>query len=454
MASTRNSPPADDAAPTEVATSVESAVREFVVPGSRLSVALSGGIDSMVLLDALSRLSAAHPFELRAIHVNHGLSPHAEDWSVFCAAQCAARGVPLDIQRLTLERKTASLEAKSRAERYARLNASGADVVALAHHADDQAETVLLQMLRGAGPRGLSAMPRFRPGNPAWLRPLLGSRRATLCAYAKSRGLAWIDDESNREPRHKRNLLRHQIVPLLRTHFPGYPETMLRVAELQAEANGLVDALAMQDAAGACDAMGLDLARLNSLSPSRARNLMRWFLQREGLRPPSQSRLAEMLRQLNHALPDSRMRFAHDGVEIGCHHDRIAVHAAPRGPFCLVWNGEPEVTLPGGVVMFRDARGAGVSVQKLARARVTLRSRVGGERIQIASNRPRRALKRWLQEASVPPWNRAMVPLVWCGDELAAVPGIGVAAAFQTAPEEPGWCVDWLPEGSQQVSGT
>src|SRR5438552_3210587 len=200
MASTRNSPPADDAAPTEVATSVEGAVREFVVPGSRLSVALSGGIDSMVLLDALSRLSAAHPFELRAIHVNHGLSPHAEDWSVFCAAQCAARGVPLDIQRLTLERKTASLEAKSRAERYARLNASGADVVALAHHADDQAETVLLQMLRGAGPRGLSAMPRFRPGNPAWLRPLLGSRRATHAIRAR-RCRNWMPSRSHRRAR-------------------------------------------------------------------------------------------------------------------------------------------------------------------------------------------------------------------------------------------------------------
>src|SRR5262249_59086615 len=188
--------PSDCAAAKAVSTAVATAVREFVVPGSRIAVALSGGLDSMVLLDALAQMAAQHPFELRAVHVNHGLSPNAKTWADFCTAECAARDVPLEVHSLTLDRKRASLEATARAARYDRLCASDADVIALAHHADDQAETVLLQLLRGAGPRGLSAMPRFRAGKPALLRPLLGLTRAMLGSYAAARSVAWIDDES------------------------------------------------------------------------------------------------------------------------------------------------------------------------------------------------------------------------------------------------------------------
>jgi tRNA(Ile)-lysidine synthase len=446
MASTRNSPPVDDAAEAQVAAAVASAVREFVAPGSRLSVALSGGIDSMVLLDALCALAA--PFELGAVHVNHGLSPHAEEWTNFCAAQCAARAVPLLVHRLTLKGNVASLEATARGQRYARFAASAADVIVLAHHADDQAETVLLQLLRGAGPRGLSAMPRFRPGKPALLRPLLGCTRSMLCAYAKSRNLEWIEDESNRQTRHKRNLLRHQVVPLLAAHFPGYPATLARAAQLQAEAAGLMDALAAHDAASACTGAALELAQLKLVSPPRARNLLRWFVQRQGLRPPSQARLAEMLRQLDRAAADARIRLEHDGAVIGCHRGLVAVHAAAPGAFSLVWHGEPDVSLPAGVLHFRHTRGDGVSAERLTRAKVTLRSRVGGERMQLALNRPRRALKRLLQEARMPPWQRETLPLLWCDDELAAVPGIGVAAEFQACAGEPAWTLAWQPRDS------
>jgi len=401
----------------------------------------------MVLLDALCALAAAYPFELGAVHVNHGLSPHAEEWTTFCAEQCAARAVPLLVHRLTLRRNAASLEARARAERYVRLDASGADVIALAHHADDQAETVLLQLLRGAGARGLSAMPRFRPGKPALLRPLLDCTRSMLCSYAKSRNLEWIEDESNSQTRHKRNLLRHQVVPLLATHFPGYPATLARAAELQAEAVGLMDALAAHDA-GASTGSTLVLAQLRPLSPPRARNLLRWFVQRQGLRPPSQARLAEMLRQLDQAAADARIRLEHDGAVIGCHRGLIAVHAAAQGAFSLVWHGEADVALPAGVLHFRSTQGDGVSAERLARAKVTLRSRVGGERIQIAANRPRRALKRLLQEARMPPWQREALPLLWCDDELVAVPGIGIAPAFQAAPGEAAWTVAWQPRDS------
>ena len=426
---------------------IAAALAEFVAPGARIAVALSGGIDSMVLLDALAPFAAHHPFMLSAVHVNHGLSPNSARWAQFCAEQCAARGVPLTIARLELKREPgASLEALARSARYERLKAAEADVVALAHHADDQAETVLLQLLRGAGPRGLSAMPRFHAGKPALLRPLLELTRSTLAEYAAARGLAWIDDESNAETRHRRNLLRHTVAPLLAKYFPGYPATLVRAAAHQAEASILLDELAAHDGVGAYDARALDRARLAALSPVRARNLLRWFLRREGLRPPSQTRLSEMLRQLVQAADDAKVSIGHAGREIGIHRGRIRVHAVPPAPYVRLWHGEPELHLPGGTLAFDRVRGTGLCVEKLLQAPVTLRSRAGGERMQLAANRPHHAVKKLLQQAGLPQWEREALPLLWCGDELAAIPGIGVTVAFQAVRDAAGWELAWRPD--------
>ncbi|HMI11071.1 MAG TPA: tRNA lysidine(34) synthetase TilS, partial [Bradyrhizobium sp.] len=241
----------------------------------------------MVLLDALTSVSADRSVKLSAVHVHHGLSPNADHWARFCAEQCASRSVPLSVHRLHLERKPGlSLEALARAGRYEHFMSCDVDVIALAHHADDQAETVLLQLLRGSGPRGLSAMPAFRRGTPALLRPLLSQTRETLAAYARARGLGWIEDESNSDITHRRNLLRHEIAPRLAAGFKGYPATLTRAASHQAEASALLDELAALDAEGAIDDAGLDRAQLAGLSNARAANLLRWFLRREGLRPP------------------------------------------------------------------------------------------------------------------------------------------------------------------------
>src|SRR5208282_5519945 len=260
MASSRKSPPAEPLrASSAVDAAIAAAFREHLRPGMRVAVALSGGVDSMVLLDAAAACAARHSLSLSAIHVHHGLSPNAERWAEFCAAQCARRGVPLVTHRLRLERRRGeSLEALARTARYARLLDSDVDAVALAHHADDQAETLLLQLLRGAGAHGLSAMARHRPGRPALLRPLLGLPRATLAAYASARALAWIDDESNADLRYARNFLRHEVAPLLAARFPGYPATLVRAARHQAEASELADALAHIDAVGALAGSGLD----------------------------------------------------------------------------------------------------------------------------------------------------------------------------------------------------
>ncbi|MEO8740494.1 MAG: tRNA lysidine(34) synthetase TilS [Casimicrobiaceae bacterium] len=426
---------------------VAAALSGFVAPGAQVAVALSGGIDSMALLDALAIAATRHDFALSAIHVNHGLSPNARAWSLFCAEQCAARALPLVVHELRLAHASgASLEAQARAARYACLDTAAVNIVALAHHADDQAETVLLQLLRGAGPRGLAAMPAFRPGRPALMRPLLALTRLAIAAYAQARHLEWIDDESNDDTRFKRNLLRHSIAPVVAAQFPGYPHTLVRAAAHQAEASELIDALAQHDAATAIDPIGLDRARLAQLSPARGRNLLRWYLRSQGLKAPSEARLAELLHQVCAGAADACTRIVHDGAEIGCHRGRAIVHAPTPAPFRSEWHGDAEVRLPGGLLRFARARGTGIAAAKLAQRQVSLRSRSGGERIQLVANRPRRALKKMLQDAGFPAWQRAAVPLVFCGEELAAVPGLGVELTFQSRDDEYGWMVVWQPD--------
>ena len=448
MASSRKSPRVDASPATAVDAAVEAALAAYVQAGSRVAVALSGGMDSMALLDAMARLSGRHAIALSAVHVDHGISPNAASWAEFCAAQCAQRGLPFKLHRVTVAREHGhSLEALARTARYERLLAEDVDAVALAHHADDQAETLLLQLLRGAGPHGIGAMPAYRPGHPALLRPLLDLPRTLIAACAKERELAWVEDESNIDRAHARNALRHEISPLLAARFPGYPVTLARAARHQAEAAQLLDELAQGDAEGGVDAQGLDCARLAALSPARARNLLRWFLRREGIRAPSEAQLADMLRQLVDAAADARTRIRLGDAEIGRHRGRVAVHAPPPAAFERLWHGETQVELPGGVLAFERTLGKGVAGSKFERARVTLRSRVGGERIRLAANRPTRAVKQLLQEAHLAPWLRQSLPLVWCDDELAAIPGVGVALEFQAAPGQPGWTLDWSPTG-------
>jgi tRNA(Ile)-lysidine synthase len=429
----------------------------------RVVVALSGGRDSVALLDALASLAPPLPIELAAVHVHHGLSPQADAWAAFCAAQCERRSIPLAIERVAIIRAPQqSLEAAARAARYAALARAGAGAaaIALAHHADDQAETVLLQLLRGAGPQGLAAMPTWRApdAGPAFVRPFLALPRATVEAYAAARGLAWIDDESNADLRLRRNFLRHEVTPRLAAAFPGYPATLVRAASLQAEAAELADELARIDAREAVhdDATAgatLDRSALACLSPPRARNLLRWFIRRHGLPAPSAARLAAMLAQLAAAAPDARVRLDHGGMQLGIHRGRIVVHSPPIEAFAATWHGEPVLALPHGTLAFVPALGHGVAAAALAGAPVTLRQRSGGERLRLGPGRARRPVADLLQQAGIPWWAREALPFVWCGDALAAVPGIGVDAAFQAHGDEPAFELHWHARDAARPNG-
>jgi tRNA(Ile)-lysidine synthase len=365
--------------------------------------ALSGGVDSVVLLHVLAALKGQHGFRLSALHVHHGLSPNADKWVRFCSRLCKTLDIPLATKRVRVTKSGEGLEAAARKARYEALRKEKGDAVALAHHLDDQAETVLFNLLRGAGRRGLSGMPaRGRLGDKVVLRPLLEVSRASIEAYARAHGLRWVEDESNRDEALTRNFLRRQVAPLLEAKFPRWREGVARAARLAA-----------RDEADASD-------------------LLREFLRARGLRAPGEAQLLEMLKQLQSG--GARTAIRHDGRMLRVYRGRLSVDAvSPAAPFrALPWNGEKRLEIPalGGAVTFARAP-YGVDLSVLKDKPFFFRLRSGGERLQPDPKRPRRTLKNLFQEAGVPPHERDRLPLLFCGDALVWVPGLGVDARFQ-----------------------
>ena len=414
-----------------------------------------------MLLDSLARLRRSLRFRLAALHVNHQLSPNAGRWSAFCRAFCRARGVPFKSVKVRVARGD-SKEAAARTARYAAYAREPADYVVLAQHQDDQAETVLLQLLRGAGVKGLAAMPLLRAegggrraeGKSAKppksnssslkiLRPLLDATRAEILEYAKRRRLKWVEDESNAETYFLRNFLRHEVLPVIARRFPGYRGTLARSARHLAEASRVLDEVAAADAAGHMDEGTLAVEALRRLPAARAKNLLRHFLSRRGVSMPGAERLDEALRQALTAKEDARVLIDLGDVELRRFENRLhAVPklATPRPGYARRWRGEEKLLLTelGGVLVMDRGRGTGISVARLRGRPVMIRVRRGGERLRPDARRPRRSLKNLLQEARVPPWQRERLPLMFCGGELVWAAGIGVDCRFRAADGEPG----------------
>ncbi|HEY6095155.1 MAG TPA: tRNA lysidine(34) synthetase TilS [Gallionellaceae bacterium] len=422
-----------------------------VVPhGSSLLVGLSGGLDSVVLLHVLAQLAPHHFWRLGALHVHHGISPHADAWAAFCTELCAHHSVPLQVEHVDIAPlRDMGIEAAARQLRHAALARQAADFIALAHHRDDQAETLLLQLLRGAGVRGGSAMPllKKREDSPALLRPLLDFERGELEHYARAHGLEWVEDESNADVGYPRNFLRHRVLPVLAQRFPAYRTTLARSARHFAEAAELLDELAAQDAVPAMQDDRLSVQALRGLGAARGKNLLRHFLAVRQAPIPDHTRLGEMLRQLCEARADAQLRITWQGWQLRCFraHAYVLPQTLPPCEFALDWQGEAELTLPAshGVLKFEAVIGQGISRAKLQQGRVQVRSRHGDVSIQPAAVRPHRSLRNLLQEQGVPPWQRELLPLLYCGDELVGVPGVAVSAAFQAQAGEPGIVLGW-----------
>lgn len=440
---------ADDSAITaRLHSLVAAALARDLPPAAGLAVALSGGRDSVALLAILRAVAPARRHAVCAVHVDHGLSPQAARWRAFCVALCARWDVPCHTASVAVRRAdSTSVEAAARRARYAALvdlaARNGCRHVALAHHRDDQAETVLLQLLRGAGPRGLAAMPALRDDarGIAWWRPLLDADRAGIDAYVQCHGLDYVDDESNAGLRHRRNALRQRVMPVLREVVPQAAAAIARAAQHQAEATRLADDLARLDAGPGADAATLACATLAALPPHRARNLLRYHLRQLGLPAPSTARLAAMLDQFTTAAGDARVAIQHGGIVLGVHRGRIHAHPPPPPRYDIAWRGESALMLPHGTLHFERAAG-GIATARVP-APLGVRPRQGGERFRLAPDRPRRALKAILHDAGWPPWQRASVPLVVAGEIVVAVPGLGIDPAFLAGPDEEGIVPHW-----------
>jgi len=437
-------------APSELDDYLQARLPALIAPGCRATLALSGGVDSVVLLTLLLHAQRTLNFSLSAIHVNHHLSPHAKEWAAFCLALCAEHGVPLTVKNVQVPRRSPlGLEAAARSLRYQAFAELDSDVLLLAHHLDDQAETLLLNLLRGAGVRGAAGMPESRRSALLLARPLIDVPRASLMAYAKKHRLTWVEDESNDNTAFARNFLRHEVLPAIERRFPAYRQTLARAAQHFAEADSLLDELAAIDLASAVRAEKLRIAVLASVSPARAKNLLRAYLRTQCLPLLDTDRLQEWLRQLLTARGDSRVALGVAGLTLRRYRGEAWVELdteAPAPDWQMTWQGEHEMTLPtlGGKLVFTPAQGAGISVRKLTQSVVTLRLRQGGEKLKPNCKRPRKTLKHLLQEAAIPPWQRARLPLIYSGENLVAVSGIGIDCPFHAAPGEPGLEISWV----------
>jgi tRNA(Ile)-lysidine synthase len=410
-------------------------------PGQRLCVGYSGGLDSTVLLHLLAGLRGRCDWRLSAVHVHHGLSPRADDWAEHCRYHCAVLDVPLQVERVVVRPAGQGLEAAAREARYRVFAELETDSLALAQHRDDQAETLLLQLLRGAGPKGLAAMPAARElGRIRLLRPLLGVSRRELEAHARAHGLGWVEDESNGDPSLTRNALRHRVMPLLEALSPGAVSALARAAAQFAESAALLDDLARLDAAEAISKQGANLSQLGEISTPRARNLLRYYLVANGV-AVQRERLCEALEQMLGARADAApcVDFGASSLRRFQGHARL-VPNAPIETAAWVWRGEAELDLgTAGALEFRAATGAGARLL----GNVTVALRQGGERLRPHAGRPTRSLKNLLREAGIPPWERERLPLLYVDGRLAWAAGIGADAEFQAAPGEAGWLISW-----------
>lgn len=438
---------------SELPAQLDNFLLRAAVGRKRVLLGLSGGLDSCVLLHLLAALRARHGFDLSAVHVNHGISPHADEWQRFCASCCTAVDVPYSAVRVNVPRNSGlGIEAAAREARYRALLDRDTDFVALAHHRDDQAETLLLQLLRGAGIKGLAAMPAVGDAPDAvggnsgvkMLRPLLDVPRTVLAEYAEAHGLRWIEDESNLDLAYDRNFLRHRVMPVLEERFPASRTTLSRSSAHFAEAADLLDEIGAEDAARLVHERRLDVAGMRALSLPRAKNLLRFWLSGHLSMAPNARRLEEVYRQLCEARQDAQLAIRLEGGQVRRYRGEAMFEADLATPISgLDWHGEPELRLPAGLLRFEKAEGSGLANDGRP---LQIRYRHGGERFRPDGRRPTRSLRHLFQEAGIPPWARQTLPLVYRDDTLVAVPGIGVAWDSQAGPGEPGWLISWWPD--------
>ena len=418
-------------------------------PPTQLAVAFSGGLDSTVLLHAT--IKAHGKKNVHAFHVHHGIQKEADQWQAHCKAVVKKFGCHFDTRNVKLN-KQSNIESQARNLRYEALTqmceAHKIQDLLLAHHLDDQAETVLIQLMRGAGLPGLSAMPQVKSNELIHLwRPFLNMRRKDLEIYAKEHQLTWIEDPSNEDETYRRNAIRKSILPSLEKFQKGAIENLARSAKHLGEAQGLLNQLADIDLGLIESKEGLsktNLIRLYKTSQARATNALRRWLSKNGLAYPSEERLTAWWSELTQARLDAKLQWDHDQCVIRLWRGHLSItqdlNAQAKGKEEAKSEGEWTFKkVPA------NSKKPGIAKDRFEKAKqkglINTMAREGGEKFKVDSKRPRRSLKNLYQEAAIPPWQRD-VPLLYIGEELVAVAGIGVSADWQTT-DGPRFTLEW-----------
>lgn len=405
--------------------------QQSLKPGKRIAVALSGGLDSVVLLDTVCKAQAKNQdSQIFVFHIHHGLQKQADDWLIFCEKLAKKYQIHFDFRLLHLMgEEQGNIEARAREGRYEALTdlctEYGIKDLLLAHHKNDQAETVLLQLLRGAGVAGASGMPDSRiiytkESEITLWRPLLNQSRKELEAYAKEHKLKWVEDLSNQDAKYRRNAIRKTIIPALEKIQPEAIANLARSATLLGEAQTLLDRLARQDGKTILLKDGVQLKQLLELAKkdlSAANNALRYWLKTNGLMMPSQERLAAWWSDLNTVKAGAQLEWAHDEKRIRLWRGILQIENVNMGSwvFKAIARSSKTPGLPSQLV--KEAQKNGLITQK---------DRSGSEKIQIKANIPRKSLKNLFQEGDIPPWQRN-APLLYINGDLIAVAGVGVS---------------------------
>ncbi len=404
-------------------------------------IGYSGGLDSHVLLHLCAELRKQYPVRLKAVHVDHGLSVNAYDWSMHCEKVCAE--LQIEFIQKSVNAKASlgdSPEEVARDLRYAVFVdlLAPQDILLTAHQQDDQAETLLVQLFRGAGPKGLSAMPvlkTFAAGFHA--RPLLSASRLELKHYAEEQHLTWINDESNEDKSFTRNFLRHAVLPVLKQRWPTVTKTLARVAENCADAEAFIAGVALEDLALCRGESGLTLSikKLRLLNHARQRQVLRvWFVER-GFTVPSSVKLHHIQHDFLESQSDKLPLMRWDQVELRRYRDELYIMLA-LSPYdttqVFVWDLTQPLSIPHlGELRATVTEGVGLSLDI---QHVTVRFRQGGERCYFPDRRCHRLLKHLMQEWAIPPWERDRIPLFFVRDTLIAVADFFQAKDYQRMP--------------------
>jgi tRNA(Ile)-lysidine synthase len=388
-------------------------------PGATVWAAFSGGLDSTVLLHRLRQSG----LPVRALHVNHHLQPAANRWVEHCKEFCAQLGVPIYVLDVKIDpNDPEGPEGAARAARYESFRSlmKAGDCLVTAHHLDDQAETVLLRLLRGSGVAGLAAMRTVVPlnGGTLW-RPLLRQTRGALREYAERHALPWIEDPHNLDPRYARSFLRNEIFPRFAQRWPQAVELLARTAEHCADAIELLDHAAAADLrkAARAGAAGLSVQRLLALPRARRSNLLRFWAAQGGFETPPFDALSRLEREVLRARPDAAPLLAWGETELRRFRDTVHLmrRLPPPPDGALEWDGRADLRLPPGCGVLHAVRPATAELPlRIVFAR-------GGERLKPAGARYTRTLRNLFQEEAFPPWIRERLPLVELEGELAAV---------------------------------